>query len=83
MPPEGASTPHVRNTGERTLEALADGVDEAHALEGFAWSVPRASRLRRRPAIEPALARLRCGCSSFGDATPRELMHDGRIFLLT
>ena len=41
-------TPRARFTfeaGELTLDALVDGVDESTALEGFGWSVPRASRL--------------------------------------
>jgi glutaconate CoA-transferase, subunit B len=52
-------TPRARfsfECGELTLEALADGIDEAQALEGFGWTVPRAATLRRLPPIEAGLA---------------------------
>ncbi|MGH6942829.1 MAG: CoA-transferase subunit beta [Geminicoccaceae bacterium] len=51
-------TPRARFTfeaGELTLAALALGVDETEALEGFCWTVPRAADLRRLPPVEPAL----------------------------
>jgi glutaconate CoA-transferase, subunit B len=51
-------TPRARFTfeaGELTLDALAPGVDEAEALDGFSWAVPRARRLDRLPPLEPDL----------------------------
>jgi glutaconate CoA-transferase subunit B len=57
--PRCVVTPRARFTfeaGELTLEALADGIDEAAALEGFRWEVPRAAQVRRLPPIAPALA---------------------------
>jgi glutaconate CoA-transferase subunit B len=51
-------TPRARFTfeaGELTLDALAPGVDETEALEGFRWTVPRAQRLGRLPPLEPDL----------------------------
>jgi glutaconate CoA-transferase, subunit B len=57
--PRCVVTPRARfsfEAGELTLEALADGVDEAHALDGFGWHVPRASHVRRLPPLEPELA---------------------------
>jgi acyl CoA:acetate/3-ketoacid CoA transferase beta subunit len=41
--------------GELTLDALAPGVDQPEALEGFRWTVPRARRLARLPPLEPHL----------------------------
>ena len=52
-------TPRARFTfesGELTLDAVADGVDEAQALEGFGWTVARTAHVRRLPPIEPRLA---------------------------
>jgi glutaconate CoA-transferase subunit B len=54
-------TPRARFTferGELTLEAVADGVDEAQAVEGFGWDVPQAARVRRLPLVEPGLAQV-------------------------
>jgi glutaconate CoA-transferase subunit B len=39
-----------------TLEALAPGLTQAEALEGFSWEVPVVSDLRELPPIEPELA---------------------------
>lgn len=52
-------TPRARfsfEAGELTLDAVADGVEEDEALEGFRWDVPRASTVRRLPPIDPELA---------------------------
>ncbi len=54
-------TPRARFTfesGELTLEAVANGVDEAQALEGFGWEVARTAQVRRLPPIEPGLAQV-------------------------
>jgi glutaconate CoA-transferase, subunit B len=51
-------TPRARFTfeaGELTLDALAPDVDEADALDGFRWKVPRARRLSRLPPLAPDL----------------------------
>ncbi len=47
-------TPRGRFTfenGELTLEAVADGFEEADVVEGIGWSVPRAAIVRRLPPI--------------------------------
>lgn len=64
MPPRGRGpralvTPRARftfETGELTLDALADGVDEGAALEIVPWTVPRAAEVRRLPPIDGAVA---------------------------
>jgi hypothetical protein len=38
-----------------TLDAVADGIDEAAAVEGIGWDVPRGRTVRRLAPIEPAL----------------------------
>jgi hypothetical protein len=38
-----------------TLDALAPGVEEAEALDGFRWTVPRAPQLAQLPPLEPDL----------------------------
>ena len=51
-------TPRARFTfeaGELTLDALAPEVDEAAALDGFRWTVPRARHLLRLSPLEPDL----------------------------
>lgn len=51
-------TPRARftfQTGELTLDAVADGVSEASAVEGIPWSVPRASKVRHLPPVDPGL----------------------------
>ena len=51
-------TPRARFSfaaGELTLDALAPGVTQAQALEGFSWAVPVSPDLHDLPAIEPAL----------------------------
>lgn len=57
--PKCLVTPRARFSfaaGELTLDAVADGFDEAQAVDGFGWTVPRAETVRRLPPIEPALA---------------------------
>lgn len=57
--PKYLITPRARFTfesGELTLEALADGVDESQALEGFSWTVTRTAHVRPLPPIETGLA---------------------------
>jgi glutaconate CoA-transferase subunit B len=51
-------TPRARFSfaaGELTLDALAPGVEEAEALDGFRWTVPRAPQLAQLPPLEPDL----------------------------
>lgn len=43
-------------TGELTLEAVANGVEPAEALDGFSWEVPQATTVRQLPEIDPELA---------------------------
>jgi glutaconate CoA-transferase, subunit B len=56
--PRCVITPRARFTfeaGEMTLDAVADGIDEAAAVEGIGWDVPRGRTVRRLAPIEPAL----------------------------
>jgi glutaconate CoA-transferase subunit B len=58
--PKCLITPRARfsfDAGELTLDAVADGMTEDQAVEGFGWSVPRAPEIRKLPPIEPPLAR--------------------------
>jgi glutaconate CoA-transferase, subunit B len=51
-------TPRARftfETGELTLEAVADGLAEDEAVDGIPWQVPRAAKVRTLPPIEPEL----------------------------
>jgi glutaconate CoA-transferase subunit B len=45
-------------TGELTLDAVADGIEKDEALEGFLWDVPISSTVRQLPPIEPKLAEI-------------------------
>jgi glutaconate CoA-transferase subunit B len=57
--PKCLLTPRARfsfEAGELTLDAVADGLTEDQAVEGFGWSVPRAAKVHKLPPIEPALA---------------------------
>jgi glutaconate CoA-transferase subunit B len=59
--PKVIVTPRARFTfesGEMTLDAIADGLDEAAALEGIGWEVPRARQMKHLPPIELKLARI-------------------------
>jgi glutaconate CoA-transferase subunit B len=56
--PRTLITPRARFTfadDGLTLDALAPGVTQAEALEGFTWDVPVASDLQELPEIEPEL----------------------------
>jgi glutaconate CoA-transferase subunit B len=58
--PKCLLTPRARfsfEAGELTLDAVADGVTEDQAVEGFAWAVPRAAKVRKLPPIAPELAK--------------------------
>jgi glutaconate CoA-transferase subunit B len=58
--PKCLITPRARfsfDAGELTLDAVADGMTEDQAVEGFGWNIPRASEIRKLPPIEPPLAR--------------------------
>ena len=58
--PKCLITPRARfsfEAGELTLDAVADGLTEDQALEGFGWTIPRAAPVKKLPPIEPSLAR--------------------------
>jgi len=54
-------TPQARftfETGEMTLDAVADGVTEDRAVEGIPWDVPRAAKVQTLPPVEPDLMKI-------------------------
>lgn len=58
--PKCLITPRARfsfEAGELTLDAVADGITEDQATEGFSWKIPRASKVQKLPPIDARLAK--------------------------